>query len=164
MTPLPLQAWAARHAIPAYALAELMAIMAPPSPVVPDPGQPASEGYVQSAVRLEAARCGVWLTRNNVGALQDKTGRPVRYGLANESKAQNERMKSADLIGIRAVEITPAMVGSTIGQFVSRECKHAEWKPGEDREREAAQLAWAALVTRYGGDAKIVTGPGSFGS
>lgn len=158
--PEALDDWAARHAIHHAALADLLAIIVPE---VPTPtGAPGSEGYVQSAIRLEAPKHGVWLTRNNVGALQDKTGRPVRYGLANESKAQNEVLKSGDLIGLRAVTITPAHVGTIIGQFVSRECKHAAWQPGEDPTREAAQMNWVRLVLQYGGDAKIVRGPGSF--
>lgn len=162
MTPLPLQAWAARHGISSTAMDELMRVMGVGALFsTPDPSR-TKEGYVQSLVRLEAPRHGVWLTRNNVGALQDVNGRPVRFGLANESKQQNEVMKSGDLIGIRAVTVRPEMVGATIGQFVSRECKHADWKPGEDPAREAAQLAWAMLINRHGGDAKIVTGEGSF--
>ena len=44
---------------------------------------------VQAAVRLEAARMGILLFRNNVGALIDVRGIPVRYGLANESTQIN---------------------------------------------------------------------------
>lgn len=163
MTPLPLAQWAARHAITPAALADLLATMGAAEQAAPlvEPGR-TREGYVQSVVRLEAPKHGVWLTRNNVGALQDDTGRVVRYGLANESKAQNEVMKSHDLIGIRTVLITPAMVGTTIGQFVAREVKHAGWTWGEDLKRETAQLSFATLITRYGGDARFVTGPGSF--
>lgn len=112
-------------------------------------------------VRLEAPRYGVWLGRNNVGALLDKRGVPVRYGLANESKQMNEVMKSGDLIGIRAVLIQPWHVGTTIGQFVSRECKRPGWTYRGDAH-ETAQANWAALVTKYGGDAKFATGEGSF--
>lgn len=161
--PLPLAQWASRHAIAPAALADLLTTMGVGEQASPpvEPGR-TREGYVQSVVRLEAPRFGVWLTRNNVGALQDETGRVVRYGLANESKGQNEVLKSGDLIGVRAVLITPAMVGTTIGQFVSREVKHAGWTWGEDVKRETAQLAFANLITRYGGDAKFVTGSGSF--
>jgi hypothetical protein len=115
-------------------------------------------------VRLEAPRFGVLLTRNNVGALQDDTGRVVRYGLFNESKAQNDVLKAPDLVGIRRVTITPAMVGSVIGQFTAREVKHVGWTWGEDVKRETAQLACLNLITSYGGDARFVSGPGSFAS
>lgn len=160
-TPLALTEWAARHAIHPTTLADLVDILvpAPPAPAV---GDPTTEAYVQSRVRLEAPRHDIWLTRNNVGALQDKTGRPVRYGLANESKAQNETIKSGDLIGIDGRPILPEEVGRPRGRLVSRECKHATWQPGEDPVREAAQLNWVKLVLRYGGDAKIVRGEGSF--
>lgn len=89
------------------------------------------------------------LFRNNVGVLVDKTGRPVRYGLANESKVMNEKYKSADLIGIKKVTITPDMVGQTIGQFVSIEIKTREGviKP--------AQVSWKELIESYGGAASI---------
>lgn len=160
VAPATLAAWADRHRIPAAALEDLLAVVVPPSSA-PAAGH-ASEAYVQSLVRLEAPGCGVWLTRNNVGALQDKTGRPVRYGLANESKAQNEIVKSGDLIGIDSRPIRPEEVGRPRGRFVSRECKHADWRPGEDPAREAAQVAWMRLVLKYGGDAKIVRGEGSF--
>ena len=122
--------------------------------------QQLSESYVQSIVRLEAARKGVRLFRNNVGALIDSRGVPVRYGLANDSKAANEAMKSADLIGWRSLIIESHMVGRCIAQFVSRECKHVGWQYHGD-ERERAQLAWAQLVAAGGGDAAFCTGEGT---
>lgn len=129
---------------------------------VPDPDKPlASEAKVQSLVRIEAAKNGVWLTRNNVGALRDDNGRPVRYGMANESKQQNERIKSGDLIGLAKRLITPRDVGTIIGQFYSRECKPEGWTY-TGTEREVAQLAWANFINANGGDACFVTGPGSF--
>jgi len=160
-TPVHLTAWAVRHGISAAAVADLLNVFIPPAPVGAA-DTPTSEGYVQSAVRLEAPYHDVWLHRNNVGVLEDKTGRPVRYGLANDSKQLNEVCKSGDLIGVRKVLITPPMVGSYIGQFVSRECKHASWT-WTGSPRETAQLNWALAVTRYGGDARFVTGSGSFG-
>ena len=98
--------------------------------------------------------------RNNVGVLVDRTGRPVRFGLANESSALNARLKSSDLIGWRAVIVTPEMVGRRIAQFVSRECKAPGWTYRGD-PREAAQKAWLDLVTTAGGDACFTTGPGT---
>lgn len=119
-----------------------------------------SEAAVQALVRLEAAGRGVMLWRNNVGVLLDATGRPVRYGLANDSKALNTALKSGDLIGWRAVTITPDMVGKTIAQFVSRECKPGDWKYRGDAH-EKAQKAWTDIINRDGGDACFVTGLGT---
>lgn len=125
---------------------------------------PTSEAYVQSLVRLEAPAKGVRLWRNNVGVLLDATGRPVRYGLANDSATLNRELKSGDLIGWRPVLITPDMVGRVIAQFVSRECKPADWRPalsGERWEHEEAQRRWAKLINDAGGDAGFATGEGT---
>lgn len=156
-----LRTWAAKHGVSMAALVELendvLGLLGTPGVV--HTGK--SEAHAQSLIRLDAARSGVLLFRNNVGALQDESGRVVRYGLANESKAENERIKSADLIGIRRVTILPEMVGGIIGQFVSREAKESDWHyTGADRE--PAQLAWAKLISAHGGDAKFATGEGSF--
>jgi hypothetical protein len=158
-----LHAWARRHKVSAEALRELSAMwgmLGDHSPAPPQPGAPISEAAVQTAVRLEAARAGLRLFRNNVGVLTDVTGRPVRYGLANDSKQVNEVVKSGDLIGWRPVKIEPHHVGTTIAQFVSRECKRAGWHYTGDR-REEAQLNWLLLVNAAGGDATFCTGTGS---
>jgi hypothetical protein len=69
----------------------------------------------------------------------------------------NRSLKSADLIGIQPVLITPAHVGCVIGQFVSREVKRPGWRyRGSDREQ--AQKAWADLVNSLGGNAAFTTG------
>lgn len=164
--------WAARWNIPAQALAELARC----SIVEPDPDNLVggkTEAYVQSAIRgIEAPSKGVFLWRNNVGAgtlhpeadLCDRCRmlrkRPVRWGLANDSKRVNEVIKSADLIGIRRIVITPDMVGKAVGQFVSRECKREDWNYKGTPE-EQAQLAWATIINDNGGDAKIVKAVGS---
>ena len=115
-----------------------------------------SEAAVQQQVRYDAAKAGDILWRNNLGMFMDDRGVPVRYGLANDSKQMNHQIKSADLVGIRRVLVTPAMVGTFVGVFMSRECKHGDWRwTGSDREQ--AQLAWASLVWSFGGDAAIVT-------
>lgn len=160
--PIALQDWAHRWTVPAECLADLLrCIGVGEAPKPPTPSPPMTEAYSQSAIRLEAPRYGIWLGRNNVGALLDKRGVPVRYGLANESAQQNAVIKSGDLIGIRPVVITATMVGCTIGQFISRECKRPGWTYEGDAH-EQAQANWAALVIKYGGDAKFATGEGSF--
>lgn len=119
-----------------------------------------SEAYAQSAVRLEAAQKGISLFRNNVGALPDERGVPVRFGLGNDSPQVNKVIKSGDLIGVRPRLILPADVGNVIGQFVSREIKKPGWTySGADREPQ--QLAWANLINAKGGDAAFATGPGT---
>lgn len=73
----------------------------------------------------------------------------VHYGL---------HVGSADLIGVVAVEVTPEMVGSTIGRFVSIELKSAsgalrtEQEVWRDRMRE---LGAVAEVARTPGDAAL---------
>ncbi len=121
----------------------------------------ASESRVQSLVRLEGPRFDAKLWRNNVGVLTDADGRPVRYGLANDSRELNKVLKSSDLIGWRTIIITPDMVGLRIARFVARECKPEGWRfTGTDRE--VAQQAWIDLVNADGGDAAFATGEGTF--
>ena len=115
-----------------------------------------SESAAQALVRLEAAKQGWPMWRNNVGALLDQRGRPVRYGLANDSPALNARVKSADLIGIRPMTVA----GRTIGQFVSREIKAPGWRY-TGTPREQSQLRWAEIILALGGDAAFACGPGS---
>jgi len=159
-------AWSLRHGVSPAALTDLRHTlgMDGAADVLPDPkrpADPASEGYVQSKVRLEGAALDVLLFRNNVGALLNDEGVPVRYGLANDTPAMNKRIKSADLIGIRRVTVTPAMVGHVLGLFVSREVKHAAWVYKGDAH-EVAQKRWMDLINSYGGDAKFAAGLGSF--
>lgn len=145
------------------ALSELNAIfgLSPSNAFSRIEDDPHSENYVQSLVRLEAGRKGLKLWRNNVGVLTNaETGQPVRYGLANDSKQLNASIKSGDLIGWRPVVITPAMVGTKIAQFVSRECKRPSWSYSAT-DREKAQLRWAEVVNADGGDACFVTAEGS---
>lgn len=119
-----------------------------------------TEAEVQSRVRLEAAQKNIRLWRNNVGAGKLENGAFMRWGLANESAAVNDRMKSSDLIGIRALVITPDMVGKTIGVFVARECKREGWAYTGDEEEEA-QLRFLHLIRELGGDAGFATGEGT---
>jgi hypothetical protein len=168
MTPTVLHQWAIRHGVSMAALQELSALAGADLAAEPLTAEPAgpTEAWTQSAVRLEAShtrlngRPPARLFRNNVGALKDERGVPVRYGLANDSPRLNAKLKSHDLIGWRSVLITPAMVGLVIAQFLSRECKRPGWTwTGTDRE--VAQMAWATLVNSEGGDARFTTGPGT---
>lgn len=160
---MTLDQWVLRWGIPAAAERELRECMADNDHAPPVTNiAPGSEARVQSIMRIEAAQVGVWLTRNNVGAFMDpESGRLVRYGLANETKQQNQAIKSADLIGFRKRVILPTDVGSTIAQFVSRECKAEGWRY-TGTKREVAQAAWRDFINTNGGDAAFASGPGSF--
>jgi hypothetical protein len=117
------------------------------------------ESDVLAAVRLATSKLGWVVHRNNVGVLRDTRNVPVRYGLANDSKALNAHVKSSDLIGWREVVITPDMVGRKLAQFVSIETKRTGWKyTGADRE--VAQKRWIDLVVAAGGYGRFVTGEG----
>lgn len=149
--------WAARHGVTAEAIADLQKVLVvePQSRGIDTP-----EAEVQARVRLEAAKAGARLWRNNVGAALTEDGRFIRYGLANESERQNSHLKSSDLIGVKPRLITSEDVGHVIGQFVAREVKRGGWR-FTGTEREQAQLRFLKLVYSLGGDACFVTGEGS---
>lgn len=151
--------WARRHGVSADALRDLVQVLAPECVPAP-PKAGTSEAAVTSRVRLEASAKGYTLWRNNVGALLDKRGVPVRFGLANDSAAMNARIKSADWIGWRKVVVTPDMVGQTLAVFASVEMKEAGWRYS-GAGREAAQMTWAQLVAASGGVGVIVSEAGS---
>lgn len=142
-----------RHGITEAALRDLAETLG--AGTQPEGSNGGSEARVQSQVRLAAPGLGMRLFRNNVGAMLDSRGVPVRFGLANDSKALNDRLKSADLIGWRRRTIAAEDVGATIAQFVSLEVKESGWKYRGD-EHEQAQQRWAALVASEGGYARFV--------
>lgn len=121
-----------------------------------------SEAEVQAQVRLTLSQSlGCAMFRNNVGAFKAANGSWVRYGLANDSKAMNQQIKSADLIGWTPITIIPEMVGYTIPVFTSIEVKEEGYKPSGKRaiEHYEAQERWRDAVARAGGIAKIVDDP-----
>ena len=151
-----LTTWQIRHGITPAALAELRTILMPATDT--PSGAPAkSEAFVQSQVRLAASQAGMRLWRNNVGAGVLDNGSYVRWGLCNDTPQLNKVIKSSDLVGIRSISITREHVGSIIGQFVARECKHGDWHY-TGTEREVAQLKFINLVRSLGGDASFTTG------
>lgn len=118
-----------------------------------------NEDTIQSHVRLAAANQGLQLWRNNVGACEDQTGRLIRYGLANESKAVNDKIKSSDLIGVTPVLITPDMYGRILGVFTALETKRPDWKYRDSDKRAVAQLRFHEIVREVGGFAGFVQSP-----
>lgn len=122
-----------------------------------------TETFSQQAARFSVSKQGAFSWRNNVGATPAKCKKcqapqqPVRYGLSNDSKALNEKFKSSDLILLIPRLITPAMVGTTIGQFGAIETKRPGWK-FSGKGQEPGQANWLGLVNRYGGFATFSTG------
>ena len=158
MTP-EIHAWAARHGISHQAMYELRSIFALEGSLTPVtmPAETQSEAGVQSYVRHAAAKAGILAWRNNVGAMEDVDGRVVRFGLANDSAKMNELIKSSDLIGGRPRLITADMVGQTIAQLWTRECKPRDWTY-TGTEREVAQLRFIQLCLSIGADSAFSTG------
>ena len=102
-------------------------------------GGRSDELAIQNAIRIAHGAGPARLWRNNVGALKDRTGRLVRYGLCPGS---------SDLIGLRSVTITPDMVGQTLAVFTAIEVK--------DRGRPTPeQQAFIAMVQQAGGLAGV---------
>lgn len=153
----PLQFWAERYGISQAALIDLCMILGADAPDTnPSALRLTSEAGVQQQVRLEAARQGRWLLRNNSGACEDKDGRQIRYGLANESKQMNEKIKSSDLVGITPVT---CRCGWRYGVFTGLECKPPGWHLTPGDKRGQAQLTFIQKVISLGGIARFVTKP-----
>lgn len=113
------------------------------------------ESAVTSHIRLEAARDGVDLWRNNSGGFYDETGRFVRYGLGNFT--EKDGIKSSDFIGITPVLITQEMVGTVLGVFTAVEMKPEGWKLVPSDKRGLAQKNFIDIVQKDGGYSGFAT-------
>ena len=149
-----LQEWAIKWGVPAPALQELANSTIDPQWT---PTGTQTEATALKECRLDAARHGAILWRNNVGACVDERGNHIRYGIANESRQMNKNIKSSDLIGMQPVLVIPEMVGTVIGQFVAREVKKPGWQY-TGTEREVAQCRFLELVISKGGDGRFTCG------
>ena len=92
-----------------------------------------SEHDIQNLIRLALSERGIISWRNNTGALKDKDGRLIRYGLCSGSSA---------IIGIMPD-----------GRFLAIEVK----KPGKKPTPE--QLNFIEAIRRHGGIAGVVHSP-----
>ena len=149
--------WARDWNIPTQAVADLCHRMGLDQHANHKETDAQTETGVSQRVRLEYANKGTLLWRNNVGVLKDERGVPVRYGLANESKQMNERIKSSDLIGVEPVLIIPEMVGCTLGRFIAIETKKPGWV-FSGTSREIGQRSFHELVMSRGGIGYFTTG------
>lgn len=159
MTVSILHEWAAEEGITAEQLDRLHRKLGMLGASVIDDrlSQGSSESAVTSIFRLQVSAQGHRYWRNNSGALPDKTGRLVRYGLGNDSSRVNAVLKSSDWVGVERHLITPQMVGTYGGFFGSVELKRAGWRYTGD-ERERAQLNFITLVNSLGGRARFFSG------
>ena len=117
-----------------------------------------SETAIANQTRRDFAFIGP-LWRNNVGALLDRRGVPIRYGLANETKDENQRTKSSDLIGLTPTLVTQEMVGSIVGIFTALETKHSDWYFNGADKHTVAQFKFHNIVRNAGGFAGFVSDP-----
>ena len=153
--------WAIKHHVSMVALGELAAAFGHFPVLANGVSAGDAESLVQGKVRMAAEQSGFKVFRNNVGALKDERGVPVRYGLLNDTAALNKVVKSSDLIGWKSeLWLNPETFQPTkIARFVSLECKHADW-PGYNPENphERAQQRWIELVVSAGGVGAFTTG------
>lgn len=146
--------WAAKWGVPPAALKELRGVVA--QATGGEEGKPLSEAAVSQRIRLTAARKGIRLWRNNVGAVTTDDGRHIRFGLANESSKMNTIIKSSDLIGITPYHVKRHDIGRTLGVFTSIEVKHSGWTYS-GTAREFAQKTWLESIYAFGGFASFAT-------
>jgi hypothetical protein len=99
------------------------------------------ESDLLSDARIEYAGDNtVRIWRNSVGQLRDARGNFIRYGLC---------VGSSDLIGFKAVQVTPGMVGQWLAVFVAAEAKAPKAYPTE------TQRAFLRTVCELGGRAGV---------
>lgn len=112
-----------------------------------------SERDIQAEIWEAMGKFSV-MFRNNVGKLETKDGRWVKFGLVEGS---------SDLIGWTPVEITQDMVGQHLAVFTAIECKTKRGKPTDTQQYFIARVqadGGYAGVARSVEDALKVIGRG----
>lgn len=113
----------------------------------PKPPRSDLESQVLADIRGALARMpDVTLFRNNCGALEDRNGRLVRYGLA---------IGSADLIGSLMVDVTHPSQRDSAPVHMARAVAIEVKQPG--KRATAEQREWLAYVTARGWLAGVCT-------
>lgn len=115
--------------------------------------------FNKSRLKMQNEYNGSLLYRNNSGALKDKMGTLVRFGLGNDSKQLNEVWKSPDSVGGTRILITPEMVGRTFLVLTGFEDKAPGWKLRPSDKRGIAQHACIMDWRNAGGIAGFITDP-----
>lgn len=119
------------------------------------------EKQLAEYIKLEAGKHGLSLLINNSGALNDEVGRLVRFGIGNESKEINDRLKFPDYVFILPTIIQPHHVGMKIGIFAGAELKRPDWEY-TGKGREQAQMNAIEFIRLNGGVAGFVNSVDSF--
>lgn len=132
--------WAQKHGVSTAALHELAFLSVLPTVQTMNGGLAKSEARISSEIRLGSANIGAMLFRNNNGVAFNPDGRPVRFGLGNDSAKLNDVFKSSDLIGFNSV-----------GRFVAVEVKASGWRFKENDDHEQAQRNFLDTVVKHGG-------------
>lgn len=92
--------------------------------------------------------------RNNSGALENPTtGRPIRFGLGNDSSQINAVFKSSDLIGITP---TKCPCGHVYGVFTALEIKNPDWTFDHQNKNDRAQQNFINIVKQNSGIGSFV--------
>lgn len=105
-------------------------------------------------VLKRARQYGARIWRNNTGALKDKVGRLIRFGLGNISKKWLETYRTGDYIGGTPIIVTPEMVGKQVFIFTNIECKAADFEEKlhyNPKQRECQQDNFNKLVRAQNG-------------
>jgi hypothetical protein len=100
-----------------------------------------SEQAIQQEIVLSLSRGDTRLLRNNCGQCRTDDGRVIRYGVGNPG--------GSDLIGIKAITVTPDMVGRQIGVFTAIEVKTPTGRASEQQQR------FLSMVGALGGIAGV---------
>lgn len=112
------------------------------------------ETDVSATIRIEGAKRGLDLMRNNSGAFENSSGRWVRFGLGNDSERVSRMRKSSDLIGTLDGRWWGYL--DVWGLFAAVESKRPGWRYCGD-EHERAQLNFINVVRSRGGFACFAT-------
>lgn len=103
-----------------------------------------SETAILARVRVALSAAGAKVFRNQCGALYNKEGRLVTFGLGTGS---------SDLIGYHSVLVTDDMVGKRVAIFLAVEVKSPDGRATE------AQRHFLETVEMAGGIAMLVRAP-----
>jgi len=116
-----------------------------------------NEAQLQAWIRTQAPHHNALLMRNNSGVLVNHdTGRPVRFGVGNDSAQLNSVFKSSDLIGITQHTCD---CGKVYGVFTALEVKTPGWKFNANNPVHVAQNNFLKEVRNRGGIAEFISSP-----